>query len=334
MTYIKKYPELFALLLATLCCYIFLEIQIDGSAFGGQGYLSGIDIIIISFFVSTLIAIVAVVAGVGGGVIFTPLLLAFTSFDTLLIRSTGLIVAMFSGLISTGPLMRKGLADIKLVLLGALPIIIGGMSGSMTAIYLTSSFGEKSDGVVRLSLGLMLIAIACIFILRSESSDYPKSLQTDQLSKRLKLRKTYWEKTISGFVKYRANNIKLSVSLFLLIGFTGGFYGLGGGWAVVPVLNLVMNIPLKVATGTSGVLLALGNAAAIWPYINVGALIGIIAAPWMLGQVIGGMIGANLLASLKASWVRIILIVLLLSSSVKLVVRGFETLANVNIPFL
>ena len=65
MTYIKKYPELFALLLATLCCYIFLEIQIDGSAFGGQGYLSGIDIIIISFFVSTLIAIVAVVAGVG-----------------------------------------------------------------------------------------------------------------------------------------------------------------------------------------------------------------------------------------------------------------------------
>ena len=166
------------------------------------------------------------------------------------------------------------------------------------------------------------------------TSDYPKSLQTDQLSKRLKLRKTYWEKTISGFVKYRANNIKLSVSLFLLIGFTGGFYGLGGGWAVVPVLNLVMNIPLKVATGTSGVLLALGNAAAIWPYINVGALIGIIAAPWMLGQVIGGMIGANLLASLKASWVRIILIVLLLSSSVKLVVRGFETLANVNIPFL
>ena len=36
----------------------------------------------------------------------------------------------------------------------------------MTAIYLTSSFGEKSDGVVRLSLGLILIAIACIFILK------------------------------------------------------------------------------------------------------------------------------------------------------------------------
>ena len=333
MNYIKNYPELFGLLIATLCCYFFLETQLDGSDFGEQGLLSGIDIIVISFLASCLIAIVAVIAGVGGGVIFTPLLLAFTSFDTLLIRSTGLIVAMFSGLISTGPLMRKGLADIKLVLLGALPIIVGGMSGSMVAIYLASSFGEQSDGIVRLSLGLMLMLIASVFILKSGASDYPALNKSDKLSKQLKLRKTYWEETISSFVKYRANNTKLSISLFLLIGFTGGFYGLGGGWAVVPVLNLVMNIPLKVATGTSGVLLALGNAAAIWPYINVGALIGIIAAPWMLGQVIGGIIGASLLASLKASWVRLLLIVILLSSSVKLIVRGFESLFNMNIPF-
>ena len=101
------------LILATSACYLFLETQIDGMAFGGQGSFSGIDIIVISFLVSVIIAIVAVITGVGGGVIFTPLLLAFTSFDTLLIRSTGLVVAMFSGLISTGPLMRKGLAVVS-----------------------------------------------------------------------------------------------------------------------------------------------------------------------------------------------------------------------------
>ena len=88
------------------------------------------------------------------------------------------------------------------------------------------------------------------------------------------------------------------------------------------------------ATGTSGVLLALGNAAAIWPYINVGALIGIIAAPWMLGQVIGGLIGASLLTFLKASTVRALLIVILFGSSLKLVVRGIETLTGIEIPLL
>ena len=326
--------ELSILVVATLCCYLFLETQIDGAAFGGQGGLSSIDIIVISFFVSVIIAVVAVIAGVGGGVIFTPLLLAFTSFDTLLIRSTGLVVAMFSGLISTGPLMRKGLADIKLVLLGALPIIVGGMSGSFTAIHLAQQFGETSDGVIRLLLGLMLLLIAALFVFKSGASDYPVQKKSENFSQRLKLRKTYWESSLASYVSYRATNVKLSIFLFLLVGFTGGFFGLGGGWAAVPLLNLVMSIPIKVATGTSGVLLALGNAAAIWPYINVGALIGIIAAPWMLGQVIGGLIGASLLSALKASVVRALLITILFGSSLKLVARGIESLAGIEIPVL
>ena len=334
LKYIKSFPELFALILATSACYLFLETQIDGMAFGGQGSFSGVDIIVISFVVSVLIAIIAVIAGVGGGVIFTPLLLAFTSFDTLLIRSTGLVVAMFSGLISTGPLMRKGLADIKIVLLGALPIIIGGMSGSFTAIYLARRLGEQSDGIIRLLLGLMLLFIAAVFVFKSSSSDYPALKKSESFSQLLKLRKTYWESSLGSYVSYRATNVKLSILLFLVIGFTGGFFGLGGGWAAVPLLNLVMSIPIKVATGTSGVLLALGNAAAIWPYINVGALIGIIAAPWMLGQVIGGLIGASLLTSLKASAVRTLLIIILFASSLKLVARGIETLTGIEIPVL
>ena len=330
----KNNWELSILLVATLCCYLFLETQIDGAAFGGQGGFSSINIIVISFFVSVVIAVVAVIAGVGGGVIFTPLMLAFTSFDTLLIRSTGLVVAMFSGLISTGPLMRRGLADIKLVLLGALPIIVGGMSGSFTAIHLAKQFGEQSDGLIRLSLGLLLLLIAALFVFRSGASDYPALKKSENFSQRLKLRKTYWESSLASYVSYRATNVKLSIFLFLLVGFTGGFFGLGGGWAAVPLLNLVMSIPIKVATGTSGVLLALGNAAAIWPYINVGALIGIIAAPWMLGQVVGGLIGASLLTSMKASVVRALLIMILFGSSLKLVARGIESLTGIEVPVL
>ena len=57
------------------------------------------------------------------------------------IRSTGLVVAMFSGLIASGPFMRKGLADIKLVFLGAVPILFGGFVGSLSAITLSEQFG-------------------------------------------------------------------------------------------------------------------------------------------------------------------------------------------------
>jgi uncharacterized membrane protein YfcA len=93
-----------------------------------------------------------------------------------------------------------------------------------------------------------------------------------------------------------------------------------------------MAVPLKVSAASSGVLLAMGNAAAIWPYINAGALIGLVAAPWMLGQVIGGIIGAHILVSIKAGFVRNLLIILLLLTSVKLMVRGLETLLSIDIP--
>ena len=78
---------------------------------------------------------------------------------------------------------------------------------------------------------------------------------------------------------------------------------MSGGWAVVPVLNLVMSVPLKVSAATSGVLLAMGNSAAIWPYINVGALIGVVAAPWMLGQIMV-IVGAHVLSGIKAAFVK------------------------------
>ena len=306
----------------------------DISGIASLGDLSSIDLIVLSFLCSVLIAVIAVIAGVGGGVIFTPILLAFTSIDTLIIRSTGLVVAMFSGLVSTGPLMRKGLADVKLVFLGALPIIVGGMLGSIAAISLAKHLGETSDGIVRLMLGLLLVFIAMLFIFSGKNMEYPTARPADNLAMKLKLRHSYWEDSLKSTISYKAIHIKMAMFLFLVVGFTGGFFGLGGGWAVVPVLNLIMSIPLKVATASSGVLLALGNAAAIWPYINAGALIGVVAAPWMLGQVVGGIIGAHILASVKASIVRNILITMLLASSLKLIGRGIESLSGIDIPVL
>ena len=79
MKTIKSLPELFTLIFATFACYLFIETQVDISGIASLGDLSSIDLIVLSFLCSVLIAVIAVIAGVGGGVIFTPILLAFTS---------------------------------------------------------------------------------------------------------------------------------------------------------------------------------------------------------------------------------------------------------------
>ena len=331
---LKRIPELTLLVVLTVVAYVIMGVysQVEGSEVLSANAIW--MIVVGSFLLSTFIAIISVLGGVGGGVIFTPIMLGFTTVDTLLVRSTGLVVAMFSGLVSSGPFMRKGLADIRLVFYCAIPIIIGAMAGSHAAITLAENMGETGDAIVRLLLGAVLIFIAIMFILGGAKTEYPEPKSIDGVSRKLKLSSRYWEESLGKTVNYHATRAVLGGFLFLAVGFTGGFFGLGGGWAVVPVLNLVMAVPLKVSAASSGVLLAIGNAAAIWPYIVKGALIAVFAAPWMIGQVIGGILGAYILAKIKAGFVRNILIVLLILTSIKLIARGTETIFKIDIPLI
>jgi uncharacterized membrane protein YfcA len=93
--------------------------------------LSSISLLVFGFFLlSFAIAVIAVMAGIGGGVLFTPIMLAFTPVNSLIVRATGLIVAMFSGLISSGPLARKGLGNLKLAMVCCLGYGSGSFAGA------------------------------------------------------------------------------------------------------------------------------------------------------------------------------------------------------------
>ncbi len=327
-----RIPELTLLVLLLLLSYILIALFADSAAGGHQPVHFIVGVMLISFLFSLLIAIIAVIGGIGGGVMFTPILLGFTSMDTLIVRASGLVVAMFSGLIASGPLMRSGLADIKLVFFGSVPIIGGSIAGAYAAIYFAHHAGAGSDAVVRLLLGLLIAGIAGLFILGGSRSETPENDRLGVLARHIGLFGSFWDKHLNDEVAYKVRRGRYG--LLLLVGFIGGFFGLGGGWAVVPVFNMLMYVPLKLAAGSSGVLLALGNAAAIWPYIGIGAVLPLFVAPWMLGQVVGGIIGAHVLANINAGFIRKLLIILLLATSVKLIARGIEGMTAVDIPLL
>lgn len=331
---VSAIPELSLLVILitiSYVCMVFFS-KIPSTPVLSSSFISGI--IIVSFVLSTIIAIVAVIAGIGGGVLYTPIMLGFTNIDTLIIRATGLVVAMFSGLISTGPFMRKGLSEIKIVLFCSVPIIVGALTGSLSAVYLAVILGAKGDAIVRLLLGLVLVFIALLFIVGGTRREFPKVKHVDRFTQRVGLKSSYWEESLGKAINYQATRGVPGFILFTVVGFMSGFFGLGGGWAIVPALNLVMMVPLKVSAACSGVLLSMGDAAAIWTYILHGALFPLFAAPWMLGQVVGGIVGAHILIKVKSAIVRKLLIVILVLTSIRLIVRGIEGLFGIDIPVL
>lgn len=284
---------------------------------------STITLLLLGFFIlSFAIALVAVMAGIGGGLIFTPIMLAFTPVDTLIIRATGLIVAMFSGLISTGPFMKQGLANLKICLFCISFLSIGAFIGAQSAILLADSMGETGDGIVRLSLGIIIFLLVIYFLRGGESTEWPNVKRVDRFTKWLNLTQPYYEQSLGRVVDYKVTRAGWTMVAMLVVGLISGFFGLGGGWAAVPALNVIMGVPLKVAAACSGVLLGVGSCTGVWPYLLTGAIIPLFTAPWLVGQVLGGLAGSLLLIRVKAALVRFILIGILFFSGYSLITKG------------
>ncbi|WP_084448522.1 sulfite exporter TauE/SafE family protein [Desulfovibrio inopinatus] len=279
-----------------------------------------------SFLLSFGIAMLAVMGGIGGGVLFTPIMLAFTSVDSLIIRATGLIVAMFSGLISTGPFMRRGLANLKLCILAATAYGIGAFAGAQGAILVAEHLGATGEGLVRISLGFMILALAFYFIMGGQKIEWPVVKKVDRLTSWLNITQPYFEESECRVVDYKVTRAWQLMSVVMFVGMLSGFFGLGAGWAIVPALNMVMAVPLKVAAACSGVLLGMGDCVALWPYLLSGAIIPLFAAPWLVGQVLGGLVGAYILMRVKAGFIRIILIGVMFFTAYGLLTKGLNVL--------
>ncbi|MHC4861499.1 MAG: sulfite exporter TauE/SafE family protein, partial [Planctomycetota bacterium] len=278
------------------------------------------------FLLSFAIALVAVIGGIGGGVLFTPFMLAFTNVDSLIVRATGLIVAMFSGLVSTGPFMRRGLANLRICVFCAAAYGVGAFSGAQGAIYVAKHLGETGEGLVRLALGVILCSLAVYFIVGGKKIEWPEVKRTDGFTGWLKLSQPYYEVSLGKVVDYpltRAGGVLFAI---VGVGVLSGFFGLGAGWAIVPAQNVIMAVPLKVAAANSGVLLGMGDCIGVWPYLHNGAIIPLFAAPWLVGQVLGGLLGALILIRVKAGFVRFLLIGFMFFACFGLLMKGLNML--------
>ncbi len=278
------------------------------------------------FLIGFGIAIVSVMSGIGGGVIFTPFMLAFTPVDSLIVRGTGMLVAMFSGLTSTGGVMRSGLANLKVCVYACVAYGVGAFAGSLGAIRFAALMGEAGEGIVRLALGGILLALVVFFLRGGRRIEWPRVERSDRLAGALHLSLPYYEPSLGRVVDYTLHRAGWFFFAVLGVGLVGGFFGMGAGWAIVPAQNLVMGLPLKVAAANSGALLGMGNCIAVWPYIHGGAIIPLFVAPWLTGHVLGGLIGTRLLIAVKSGVVRLLVLGFMGFSAYGLLARGLASI--------
>lgn len=269
----------------------------------------------LALFVATIIlGILAVLAGVGGGVLYVPLVSSFFPFHLDFVRGAGLLVAL-SGSLAAGPgLLRKNLANLRLTLPLALIASACSIVGAFVGL-------AAPTWLVQTALGITIMFIAVLFIF-SKNTEYPEVKEADGLARFLRLEGVYREESSGKSVHWRVWRTPQGMLLFIFIGVLAGMFGLGAGWANVPVLNLLMGAPLKVAVGTSKFLLSITDTSAAWIYLNQGCIIPLIAVPSIIGIMLGSFLGVKILAVAKPSIVRYIVIIMLFFAGARALLKG------------
>ncbi len=171
--------------------------------------------------------------GGGGGILAIPLLVA-AGVPADEAGTTSLVVVGIGAIGGLIPHARAGRVDWREgALFGALGVV-GAVAGSLLAL--------RTDDRLQLGAFAALLVVAGILMLR-------KALQKDTVAS-ADVQRAAWP---------------LVIVTAMGVGLLTGFFGVGGGFLVVPALTLVLGMPIHRATATALLVIIINSTAAFLP---------------------------------------------------------------------
>jgi uncharacterized membrane protein YfcA len=219
--------------------------------------------------------------GVGGGLIIVPLLVALgaevhTAIGVSLLGVIGVSAAGSASYLRAGFTNQKiGLA--LLVATAAGGIVGGYVAGLLDARTLSGIFG-------------IVLVIVAIQMLRARTRP-PAEVVGEPAS--LEMDASYVEPTTGETIEYRARNVLPGAVVSVFAGIVSGLLGIGGGVVNVPTMNVLMGVPIRVATATSTYMLGATAAAGALLYLSRGQIDTQLAASVVAGVFLGAAAGAR-----------------------------------------
>ncbi len=126
----------------------------------------------------------------------------------------------------------------------------------------------------------------------------------------------------SGPEPYIAENVPAGFGMMFVAGTLSGLLGIGSGAVKVLAMDQAMKLPFKVSTTTSNFMIGVTAAASAGVYLSRGYIAPGLAAPVMLGVLIGSLAGSRLLVKIHVNVLRIIFAVVIVALGIEMIVSG------------
>ena len=235
--------------------------------------------IIEALLIGAFVGIVVGSLGAGGGILSVPILVYILGQDPHQATGLSLIIVGLTAAISLATRARSGNVAWREGALFALAGLVGTSAGSALGPLISAR-------ALMLSFCALLGAVA-VFMVRSQIR--PSASSSSDEAGDTKVDKGTWTLTTAFRV----------VALATLTGFLTGFFGVGGGFAIVPALHLALRYPMKRASATSLLVMVITAVFGLASRTLAGTLTitaeaGVMVALFTAASMGGGFVGAKL----------------------------------------
>lgn len=204
--------------------------------------------------------------GSGGAILTVPILTYIVGQEPKIAIASSLLIVAIISLFTAIPYAKQKLIKWKIVLLFGIPGIFGATVGAWASIFISST--------LQMIIFASLILVAAYLMLK------PLKIKHHQQKANYKL-------AIDG----------------LIIGAITGLTGVGGGFLIIPALVLMNYMPMRLAVGTSLIIITANSLAGFIKYLQVypdlqfqidWQLIIIFSFIGVIGGLVGSKIGKNI----------------------------------------
>jgi uncharacterized membrane protein YfcA len=267
------------------------------------------------FGASIAAGILGSVAGIGGGLLVTPILTLGFGVDIHLAIGASIvsIIATSSG--AAAAYVRDKITNLRVGMFLEIATTIGAITGAIVAAYVSSSFLFAVFGAV--------LVLTVIPSLRRRSEELPAGVVNDPLASRLGLSSSYPDRVMGREVRYQVKRTPVGFVVMYVAGIASGLLGIGGGTFKVLGMETAMRLPMKVSTTTSNFMIGVTAAASAGIYFARGDVDPFIVSPVMLGILAGATIGAKLLVRARNVTIRYVFIFSLLAVGIEMILHAF-----------
>jgi hypothetical protein len=128
----------------------------------------------------------------------------------------------------------------------------------------------------------------------------------------------------SGIPPYAVHHLGLGIVGSLFAGVVSALLGIGGGIIKVPLMNIAMGVPLRVATATSNLMIGITAAASAIIYLLRGGIDPYVAGPTAVGVFLGASLGSRTAHRVDVRVLRLMFVAVLLVTAWQMAGRAFR----------